>query len=146
MSNGRDFDDDREQSEWEAQEAARWAERTGGRSSGARAAEYRLIARALRMPPVNPLPSDFAARTATRALREQRIASEAVEVWLERALVALLVVAGAAALLAYRDSLPELSFSVPAGAAGGIQSVLGWALAVAACIGLSSVVALAGKR
>jgi len=143
MSNERDFDDEREQREWEAQESALRAERLGGRGSGA-AAEYRLIARALRTPPLDPLPSDFAARTAARALRDQRIVNETVEVWLERGLMALLLIAGGAALLAHRDSLPELSFSVPAGAAVGIQSVLGWSLAVAACVGLSSV--FAGKR
>jgi hypothetical protein len=146
MSNGRDFENEREQREWDAQESALRAERTGGRIGGPGAAEYRLIARALRTPALDPLPSDFAARTAARALRAQRIANETVEVWLERGLVALLLVAGAAALLAYRDSLPELSFSVPAAAAVGIQSVLGWSFAVAACIGLSSVFAFAGKR
>ena len=92
------------------------------------------------------MPSDFAARTAARALREQRIANETVEIWLERGLVALLLLAGAAALFAYRDSLPELSFSVPSGATVGIQTVLSWSFAVAACVGLSSVFALAGKR
>jgi hypothetical protein len=146
MSKGRDFDNEREQREWETQETALRAERTGGRSSGAGAAEYRLIARALRTPPIDPLPSDFAARMAARALRDQRIANETVEVWLERALVAVLIVAGAFTLLTYRDALPELSFSVPAQAAVGIQSVLGWSFAVAACVGLSSMFAFAGKR
>jgi hypothetical protein len=147
MSNGRDFETEREQREWDAQESARRAERSGGgATNGAAAAEYRLIARALRTPPVDPLPSDFAARTAARAVRDQRIANETVEVWLERSLVALLLLAGVAALLAYRDSLPQISFSVPAGATVGIQSVLGWSFAVAACVGLSSVFAIAGKR
>jgi hypothetical protein len=146
MSEGRDFDDEREQREWNAQESALRAERTGGRSSDAGVAEYRLIARALRAPRLDPLPGDFAARTAARALREQRMANETVEVWLGRGLIALLLLAGAAALLAYRDSLPELSFSLPAGATVGIQSVLSWSFAVAACVGLSSVFAFAGKR
>jgi hypothetical protein len=146
MSKGRDFDDEREQREWNAQESALRAERAGGSGSGAGVAEYRVIARALRTPPLDPLPADFAAQTAARALREQRIASETVEVWLERGLVALLLLGGAAALLAYRDSLPELSFSVPDGATVGIQSVLSWSLAVAACVGLSSVLGFAGKR
>jgi hypothetical protein len=145
-SNGRDFDDEREQREWSAQESALRAERAGGFGSGAGVAEYRLIARALRMPPLDPLPGDFAAQTAARALREQRIANETVEIWLERGLVALLLVGGAAVLLAYRDSLPALSFSVPAGATVGIQSVLSWSLAVAACVGFSSVFRFVGKR
>jgi hypothetical protein len=147
MSNRRDFETEREQREWDAQESSRRAERSGGgATNGAAAAEYRLIARALRTPPVDPLPSDFAARTAARAVRDQRIANETVEVWLERSLVALLLLAGVAALLVYRDSLPQISFSVPAGATVGIQSVLGWSFAVAACVGLSSVFAIAGKR
>jgi len=146
MSNGRDFEDERAQREWDAQESALRAERTGSRSSGVGVAEYRLIARALRAPRLDPLPGDFAARTAARAVLEQRVANETVEIWLERGLVALLLLAGVAALLAYRDSLPALSFSVPAGAAVGIQSVLSWSFAVAACVGLSSVFALAGKR
>ncbi len=146
MSNGRDFDDERAQREWDAQESALRAERAGGRSRDAGVAEYRLIARALRTPPLDALPSDFAARTAARALREPRTANETVEVWLERGLVALLLLGGVVALLAYRDALPALSFSVPAGAASGIQSVLSWSLAVAACVGLSSVFAIAGKR
>jgi hypothetical protein len=146
MSKGRDIDRVREQREWDAQESALRAERAGGRSNGGDASEYRLIARALRTPPLDPLPGDFAARTAARALREQRIANETVEVWLERGLLVLLLLAGAATLLAYRDSLPGLSLSVPAGATVGIQSVLGWSLAVAACVGLSSVFAFAGKR
>jgi hypothetical protein len=147
MSNGCDFETEREQREWDAQESARRAERSGGGAGGdAAAAEYRLIARALRTPPVDPLPTDFAVRTAAQAVRDQRIANETVEVWLERGLVALLLLAGVAALLAYRDSLPQISFSVPAGATVGIQSVLGWSFAVAACVGLSSVFAIAGKR
>ena len=146
MSNGRDFDDERAQREWDAQESALRAERTGGRAGDAGVAEYRLIARALRAPPLDAVPSDFAARTAARALREQRVANETVEIWLERGLVALLLLAGAAALIAYRDSLPELSFSVPSGATLGIQTVLSWSFAVAACVGLSSVFAFAGNK
>jgi hypothetical protein len=146
MSNGRDFDDERTQREWDAQESALLAIRTGGRSGGAANAEYRLIARALRAPALDPLPSDFAAQTAARALREQSVANESLEAWLERSLVALLLLAGAAALFVYRDSLPDVSFSVPAGASLGIQTVLSWSVAVAACIGLSSVFAFAGKR
>jgi hypothetical protein len=146
MSNGRNFDDERAQREWDAQENALRAERTGGRSGDAGVAEYRLIARALRTPPLDALPSDFAARTAARALREQRVANETVEIWLERGLVALLLLAGAAAVFAYRDSLPELSFSVPDGATLGIQTVLSWSFAVAACVGLSSVFAFAGNK
>jgi hypothetical protein len=146
MSHGSDFDDERERREWNAQEGALRAERAGGRHGDAGVAEYRLVARVLRAPPLDPLPSDFAARTAARALHEQRLANESVEIWLERGLVALLLVAGGAALFEYRDSLPGLSFSVPEGATVAIQSILSWGLVIAGCIGLSSAFAFAQKH
>ncbi len=119
MSTERDFDEERERREWQAQESALRAERAGARASGdPDVAQYRLIARALRNPPLAPLPSDFAARVAASAERSSRGANESVEMWLERGLVALLLLAGAAALLVYNgDWLRELSFSVPERAA-----------------------------
>ena len=148
MSNGRDFDNEREQREWDAQEAALRVERAGSTApGGADVAEYRLIARALRTPHLDPIPRDFAAETAARALREQRIANETLEVWLGRGLVALLLLAGAVAIRVYGgEALLGFSFSVPDGATLGIQSVVGWSFAIAACIGISSVFAFAGKR
>jgi hypothetical protein len=148
MSNGRDFDSDREQREWDAQENAMRAERAGSAAAGdAEFEQYRLIARALRTPELDAIPRDFAVETAARALREQRIANETFEVWLGRGLVALLLLAGAVALRVYgSESLFGFSFSVPDGATPGIQSVVGWSFAVAACVGISSVFALAGKR
>jgi hypothetical protein len=148
MSKGRDFESEREQREWDAQEAALRAERAGSTAAGnADVAQYRLIARALRTPQLDAIPRDFAVETAARALREQRIADETVEVWLVRGLVALLLLAGAVAIRVYGgESLLGFSFSVPDGATLGIQSVVGWSLAVAACVGISSMFAFAGKR
>jgi hypothetical protein len=147
MSSGRDFDSEREQREWDAQERAVAAERAGSAAVGDAAAEqYRLVARALRTPQLDALPLNFAAQTAARARHEARVANESVEVWLERGLVALLLLAGAAAIRAYGgESLLDFSLSVPEGATFGIQSVLSWSLAVAACVGISSVFAF-GKR
>ena len=155
MSKRRDFEEERDQREWEAQESGLRAERSGASSAGNGAtsagngatSEYKLIARALRMPPIDALPADLAARTAACAERESRIANESVEIWLERGLVALLLLAGAVALRVYGDdSLFGLSFSVPERAAFGVQTVLSWSLAIAACVGLSSVFAAARKR
>jgi hypothetical protein len=146
MSTRRDFDDEREQREWQAQESALHAERTGASGAGgdSAVAQYRLVARALRAPLLDALPLDFAAQTAARA---ERIASEHVEVWLERALVALLLLAGVAALLFYRDEpLVSFSFSLPEGAEPAIEAVLSWSLAIAACVGLSSIFARARKH
>ena len=146
MSTERDFDE-REQREWQAQERALRAERTGDRSRGDPAvAPYRLIARVLRDPPLAPLPSDFAVRTAARVAGAQA-ASEGIDVWFGRALLALLLVAGVAAVVVYNgDSLREFSVSVPERAALRIQMLASWGMAIAACVALSSGFALARKR
>ena len=148
MSKGSDFDSEREQREWQAQETAMRGERAGSAAGGdADIEQYRLIARALRTPRIDAIPLDFAAQTAARALREERLANETLEIWLGRGLVALLLVAGAIAIRVYGgESLLDFSFSVPDGASFGIQSVVSWSLAVAACIGVSSAFAFAGKR
>jgi hypothetical protein len=148
MSTRRDFDDEREQREWDAQESALRAERAGEVRAGSdpAVAQYRLVARALRAPALDAIPHDFAARVAARAEREARIASDHVEVWLERALVALLLLAGIGAVLFYRDELlARFTFSLPERAMLGIQTVLNWSLAIAACVGLSSMLARARK-
>lgn len=146
MSTERDLDE-REQREWQVQERALRAERAGERSQGDPAvAQYRLIARALRDPPLAPLPSDFAVRTAARVAGAQSL-SEQVDVWLGRALLALLLLAGVAAVLIYNgDSLREFSLSVPERAAFRIQTLASWGMAIAACVALSSGFALARKR
>ena len=146
MSKGSDFDREHEQREWDAQESAMRGERAGS-APVAGVGQYRLIARALRTPPLDAIPLDFAAQTAARAEREARLANEAVEIWLGRGLVASLLVAGAVAIRVYGgESLLDFSFSVPEGATFGIRTVVSWSLAVAACIGISSAFAFAGKR
>ena len=144
----RDFDTEREQREWDAQESALRAERAGAAPRGSSdVAQYRLIARALRSAPLRSPPSDFAARVAASVERSSRGANESVELWLERALVALLLLAGAVALVVYNgDWLRELSFSVPERAAIGVQAVASWSIAIAACVGISSVLALGRKQ
>jgi hypothetical protein len=142
MSNGRDFDSEREQREWTPRRA-RCAPRCGQRlaAAGRRASASSRAHCARRN---WTLSTDFAAQTAhARCAGAPR--ERGVEVCSAR-LVALLVLAGAAALRAYGGSLLDFSFSVPDSAAMGIQSVVGWSLAVAACVGISSVFAFAGKR
>lgn len=145
----RDFDTEREQREWEAQERALYEERTGTRAKGdPNVAQYRLIARALRTPRLAPLPSDFAARMAARVAVESRAAGERVEVWLERGLIALLLVAGGVALSVFNGEwlVETLSFSVPEGAVPSIQTLVSWSIAIAGCVGISSAFALARKQ
>lgn len=146
MSREFEFGSEREQREWEAQERAVAEERSGAPSTGDRNVDaYRLVARALRAPPITPLPSDFGARTAARA-RALRAANEQVEIWLERGLLALLLLAGAAALFIYnRDWLREIDLSVPEGAAMSIRTVAAWGIAVAACVVFSSALTFSRK-
>ena len=73
--------------------------------------------------------------------------SERVDVWLGRALLALLLLAGVAAVLVYSgDSLRDFSLSMPERAALRIQTLASWGMAIAACVALSAGFTLAGKR
>jgi hypothetical protein len=148
MSTRRDFGDERERHEWSTQERALRAELAGMNADADPAvAPYRLVVRALRAPRLDAIPDDFAVRTAARAAHQARIASDRVEVWLERGLVALLLVAGVAAVVLYRDEpLVDLTFSLPERAESGIQAVLSWSVAIAACVGLSSTLARLRKH
>jgi hypothetical protein len=150
MSTRRDIDTEGEQREWDAQERAVRAERLGAEAGDdATVAQYRLIARALRDPPLDPQPRDFAARTAAQIEVRSRIANERVEVWFERTLVTLLVLAGAAVVLAYNgERLRELvsAFAVSEPVAFRVQTLASWAVAIAACVGISSAFKLDRKR
>lgn len=143
MSRQRDFDDERE---WLAQERALHLEREGAAASEEGVAQqYRLVARALRNPPLAPMPNHFAAQTAAYVERESRLAGERVEVWLERVLVLLLVIAGVAATAVYYgESLRELASAVPEPFVW--QTFVSWSLAIASCIGISWVIEQATKR
>jgi len=144
MSKKRDFDE-REQREWDAQESALRAERSGQRTDrDPTVAQYRLIARALRTPPLDALPSDFALRTAIRAQREVRVNDERIEQWIGRGLAVLLLLVGALVLYGYGR---EVSFpALPERTSLGIQTIASWTFVVAACIGLSSGFAFARKH
>lgn len=150
MSPWRDMDEERERREWEAQESALRAERLQMRAGHDPAVgQYRLVVRALRKPPLTPLPKDFAARVAARVELKSRAANDRVEVWLGRALVALLVLAGAAAVAVYfGDSLRDLAenLTLPEPAAFRVQIVASWIAAIAACVGVSAAFNLARKR
>ncbi len=150
----REFDTEREQREWEAQERALHAERSGAPDGGAAdVAQYRLIARVLCAPQLSPLPADFAVRTAAGAALGSHAGGEQLEVWLERGLIALLFVAGGVALAVFNgewlealsSSVSELSFQVPERAAFSVQTLVSWSIAIAGCVGISSAFALSRK-
>jgi hypothetical protein len=137
------------QSEWEAQERALREERQGAAaaSGDARVAAYRLIARVLRDPPLAPPPEDFAARTAARVELAARILDDRVELWLQRALLGLLVLGGAAATVVYGGEwLRAVAVRMAERADLGALTGAGWALAVAACVGLSAAVERFARR
>lgn len=124
--------------EWALQERARSEERASGERAGHDAggdepelAAYRRIARALRQPPAERLPSNFAwqvAQLAARLPRASRLDLR-LEGWLVRSLVAAMVLGGLGAAAFYgTDWLRALDAT---GAAGN------WILLVAACVGLS---------
>lgn len=82
------------------------ASATGAGSTGMRAteasateststlAQYRLIARALRNPPIDPLPQDFAASTAAQVEHLAAPVNDRLEMWLQRLLLAILLLVG----------------------------------------------------
>lgn len=104
--------------EWALQEEALRRERlrAPAEQEDARTAEYRLIARALRHPPMEALPADFAAQVAARA-QAAADADDRLERLLQRGLLgvmafAALVVAGmygASWWPAFAQVLPSVS-------------------------------------
>lgn len=120
--------------EWQAQERARLEARTGTHVPDAAAdLAARRVADALRQPPADGLPADFAVRVARLALSQPHAAAVDVrfETILLRWLVALFVAGGLVTLTVYGGTLaaqlrPALGVEGPA-----------WASALAACAGLS---------
>jgi hypothetical protein len=149
MSTQREIDKEREVREWDAQERAVRAERLGARvGHDPTVAQYRLIDRALRDPPLSPLPHDFAAAVAARVQNKSRVGNERFEVWLGRGLVALLVLAGAVAVSFFLgDSLRDFAENVtlPEPAAFRMQVVASWSAVIAACVGVSAAFNFARK-
>jgi hypothetical protein len=137
MSESQGFGSERERREWEAQERALQQERLGLEVDGreARVGEYRLIARALRDPPLDPIPDDFAARIAARAKRE-RVADDRFEAWLQNGLLGLLAAAGVGTAAAFGGQwLPVLGIVIFESAARRVAS---WGAAILVCIAISS--------
>lgn len=128
------FDDPRARAEWDAQERALREERLGVPvGPDPRVAEYRLLARALRHPPLDAVPVDFATQVARRAAAGPAF-DERLEGWLLRGLVTLFAVATLAVAGLYGGawwpSGDALGAALPDGAGT-------WASAVIACVALS---------
>lgn len=91
-----------EEHEWSVQERALAEQRAGVDQAGGdpRLRSYRLMARVLAQPPEESLPPDFARQVARLAQRRARPADTRLEQGLLMFLVALMVLAGAIAVLA----------------------------------------------
>lgn len=123
--------------EWQAQERALQAERSGvdAGSDEPLVARYRALARALQRPLPDALPADFAADIARKVARPLA-ADDATDSALERVLTQGLIAAlglsgGVVAVLYGRDWLASIADALPSGAGGQ------WALAIALCMGAS---------
>lgn len=124
--------------EWQAQERARMDERQGTdpAASDPAARRYRAIAQALRQPPQVQLPVGFAQRTARRIVQTSAPDTR-LERNLIRGLVAAFTLAAAGATVLYgHDWVPALTAGVPAR-----WLTEPWLVALAACLGLSGLVA-----
>jgi len=123
----------RRDAEWQAQEQAVRDERAGipVDAHDARLAEYRLISRALRHPPLDPVPFDFARVVAARA---NAIADtdDRVERLLLRLLLGGMAVAGGVVAAMYGAQWwPAVAGVLPLPAG----ELLRWGLVLAACAG-----------
>lgn len=109
--------------EWARQEEALRRERAGEpepRGSAEPAvAEYRLIARALRHPPMEALPDDFASQVATLAQAAAE-ADDRLERLLQRGLTGLLALAAAVVTAMYGQAWwPAIASAVPVASGEG---------------------------
>ena len=124
------FEDAAQEREWLAQEKALQLERLalGPEGDSERDPHYRLVARALRVPPSGELPADFAARVAARVVTPAMT--------FESMLMLLLVgaLAGAASYtLAFEGAAWARSFS--AIFVAWDTPISPWLLVLASCVG-----------
>jgi hypothetical protein len=122
-----------DEQEWLAQQIAMAREHLAPRSveTDARARSYERVARALRIPPAQSLPADFAVRTAARAAAGEFTRFESV---LMIALVVALGICAAAIVPRFAEQWLWM-----------IQ-VNGWVLALAACIAVAWAIDPASRR
>lgn len=126
------FDERADAREWQAQERARIAARGGAHAAddaGDEATAYRRIAHALRTPPPDRLPSNFAFQVAQLAARLPPRAQPdlRLERWLVRALASAMALGALASALVFGTGVLR---ALDAGGAG----TAGWVLLLAACV------------
>jgi hypothetical protein len=133
MNKRENFDHARiDEREWQAQERARQDARAGTPSTDPLAARYRAVADALRAPPPDVLPPDFAARVAAQVGHGSLDAH--FEGTLVRTLTTLLGLSGAVTAAVYgREWLPAILGPLQLDSA----SAMNWALALGACVAMT---------
>jgi hypothetical protein len=118
--------------EWQAQERARQDARAGTPSTDPLAARYRAVADALRAPPPDVLPADFAARVAAQVRHAPLDAR--FEGTLVRTLTTLLGLSGAVTAAVYgKQWLPAILGPLQLDSA----SAMNWALALGTCVAMT---------
>ncbi len=135
--------------EWDAQESALRRERAGAPAGGdPLVAQYRIVAQVLRDPPLDALPDDFAATVAARAEQRMGLGDDVVEVWLPRALVGVLTLAGVGTAVAYGAGTWRLVGGAVAQTAEAVSHgpVAGWIVAIGACVALSALIERSVRR
>ncbi len=123
------------EAEWQAQERAVEQERRGLPLDDAdpRLAEYRLIARALRNPAMEPMPFDLTARIV-RHVEASVALSERAERWLLRILGGVFALAALVAVVVYGAQwTPSFSALWPSMSTQSAD----WAVLLVACLGVS---------
>ena len=133
MNKRENFDHARiDEREWQAQERARQDARAGMPSTDPLVARYRAVADALRVPPPDGLPPDFAARVAAQVRHGSLDAH--FEGTLVRTLTTLLGLSGAVTASLYgRQWLPAILGPLQLDSA----SAMNWTLALGLCVAVS---------
>jgi hypothetical protein len=133
MNKRESFDHARiDEREWQAQERALQDARSDTPSTDPLAARYRAVAEALRAPPPDMLPPDFAARVAAQVRHGSLDAH--FEGTLVRTLTTLLGLSGAATAAVYGQQwLPAILGPLQLDSA----SAMNWALALGLCVAVS---------
>ena len=139
--NTHDHDIDIDEREWQAQERALQDARRGAPATPGDplAARYRKVADALRVPPADLLPADFAERVARQAQVNARAPATApaepdprFEIDLMRAVLAVFGLASAVVVAMYGQQwLPPILQLLHLDSAVAVN----WTLALAACLG-----------